>query len=83
MAVLDDRVEEAFDHLREELRLFRLANDRFDRVLAGGKKRTMTHSDPRAPQLSVIARTVRGWFTRWRNFWIRKNNRNTARRMDE
>ena len=56
MAVLDDRVEEAFDHLREELRLFRLANDRFDRVLAAGKKPTITHSDTRVHQLSIFAR---------------------------
>ena len=82
MAVLDDRVEEAFDHLREELRLFRLANDRFDRVLTAGKKPTITHTDTRVPQLSIFAQTVRGWFTRWRNFWIRKN-RNAARRVDE
>ncbi len=72
MAALDDRVEEAFDYLREELRLFRLANERFDRALA----------DTRVPQLSIFARKVRGWFTRWRNFWIRKN-RNAARRVDE
>ena len=32
MAVLDDRFERACEHLREELELFRLTNDRFTEI---------------------------------------------------
>ena len=63
MAVLDDRFERACERLREELELFRLANDRFTK--AGVSIR----------QGSFFARAVRGWLARWRGFWTRKDKK--------
>ena len=82
MAALDDRIEKAFGRLREELSLFRLANDRFDRRLAAAMNPAITLYGIRVPQPISFARAVRGWLIRCRNFWIRKN-RNAARRVDE
>ena len=82
MAALDDRIEKAFGHLREELRQFRQANDKFDRRLAAAMNPAITLYGIRVPQPISFARAVRGWFTRCRNFWIRKNQ-NAARRVDE
>ncbi len=60
MAALDDRVERAFNRLREELGLFRVANDRFDRRLAAAMKPATTHFG------TSFIRNVIAWFTRWR-----------------
>ena len=73
MAVLDDRFERARERLREELELFRLANDRFTEALGGKAKPAITKGVVSIRQGSFFVRTVRGLLTRWRDFWTRKD----------
>ncbi len=82
MAVLDDRVERAFNRLREELSLFRVANDRLDRRLAVAMKPARTLFGIRAPQRIRFARNVIAWFARWR-YPRSRESRAAARRVDD